>query len=230
MKKLLSLGLLLSLSATAVLGQASGGGAQHTALQFLSGGGNLFVTNGGSYTNFGTSTIYLNSTGTSNITSGAAYFTNTIVQPSGTTVSNILYYPPASHDVKGWADVNGDVAPLTVSVIINNTNYMPQPNQVAFPGTNFPGLYTLPNSSNTQSLTIYLQKVLWGTNADNSTTNQFSFVVGCNGTNQVVYSTNLPTVFVQGAIGFRFAGVGSTTNANTVGNTINTVTITGFAP
>lgn len=229
MKRIFSLTSLLALCVLSALGQGAGG-TQHRALDFLSQGGNLFITNAGTYNAFTNNAIYLNAQGTSNILSGAPYFTNTIVQPSGTTVSNVLSYPPATHDVQGWADVNGDVAPLTFSVLLNNTNYMPQPNQVSFPGTNYPGLFSTLNSSNTQTLTIILQKILWGTNADNSTTNQFSFNITANGTNQVMYSTNLPTAFVQGAVGFRFYTVSSTTAANTFGNTINRATITGFAP
>jgi hypothetical protein len=229
MKKVISLISALGLCVITVLADSSGG-VKHTALQFLAGGGNMFLTNGGTYTNFGTNTIYLNSQGTSNIVSAAPYFTNTIVQPSGTTVSNILTYAPAQKDVQGWADVNGDVAPLTLSMMLNNTGYLPADNQVLSPGTNFPGLYAFLNASNTQTITIYLQKIVWGTNADNSSSNQFVFAMTANGTNTAVYSTNLPTAFVQGAVGFRLAGAWSTTNANTLGTTINRVTISGFAP
>ena len=229
MKRFFSLLTILGLCATSVFGQAAGG-TKHTALQILSGGGNLFITNNGAYNAFTNNVWYLNSMGTSNIQSGAAYFTNTIVQPSGTTVSNILYYPAASHDVQGWADVNGDVAPLTLSVMLNNTNYLPLDNQNANPGTNFAGPYMTINSSNTQTLTFALAKVLWGTNADTTSTNQFTFNVAANGTNVVVYSTNLPTAFVQGAVGFRLFSVTNGSTANTFGNIINRVTITGFAP
>jgi hypothetical protein len=229
MKRLFSLVLALGLSYTGVFAQGAGG-AKHMALQLLSGSGNLFLTNGGTYTAFNTNTIFLNSIGTSNIQSFTPYYTNTIVQPSGTTVSNVLFYGAASHDVDIWADANADVAPLTVSVMLNNPGYLPGDNQNANPGTNFPGLYAATVTSNAQVITFTLEKVLWGTNADTTTTNQFTFNVTVSGTNIIMASTNLPTAFVQGAKGIRFASAASTTNANTTGNTINRVTVTGYAP
>lgn len=228
MKKFISLITGLLLAGTSVLAQ--GPSYKHTPLQFLSLGGNLYLTNNGSLTAFPTNVQFLNALGTSNITAGAPFFTNSIVQPSGTTVSNILYYPYPWHDVNIFTDGNGDVAPLTVSAVINNQVYMPQGNQNAGPGTNFPGIVAALNASNTQVITFTFQKVLWETNADLSTTNQFSFNATCNGTNEVIVSTNLPTAFVQGAAGIRLSAVSSTSVNNTFGNVINRVTVTGWSP
>lgn len=216
MKTFISLVLGLSL---AVSVQAQGPGYRHVGMNMINNGGNLYVSNNTTFTYGNTNFIERSANLATNFPAGSPYAVT-----NSNFSTNTYYYPQAVVDAEITSDGNGDVAPLALTLMLNDTNWVPadknnnQPNIVA--------PFSALNASNVNVVTVTIAPIMYGTNAN--TTNTFAFSAPENGVTAVVVSTNLPTSLTQGAHGIRLVSIARTSVTTTTPLIVNGVVISQF--
>ena len=161
-----------------------------------------------------------------------SYAAGTNVQSFATNAAGILY-PAAIADSPVIADANSDVNPnIAVQIVVGySNNIFAASVQTPVVNTWTNPIPAIPvNSLSTNVVTVTLStvsSVALGL-ADTSTGKTFTFSVTANGTTPVVFSTNLPTSFLQGAGAIRATvGAGGGTGSGIVVNVLN---LTGWKP
>lgn len=215
--KLKIFGLVLVLTALAIVAHVHNAKAASHRTVSLVTGQNIALSNNVTITNLQFGLYYI----APRLTNVIALSTNATggIEPSA--------FVPVSGEL--WADAIGQpTSNMVFGVQLNATNIIDSVNQNVAITTNMTNLFT-PSSASTNTVTFTLQRSCSGTNWGSTTQDKFTLAVNAGGVAGITVYTNLPTSFTAGIKAVRILSVVAS-DATSPGVIINWVGLSGWAP